>query len=96
MCVVWWKPACEALCDAAAAVAQVGKIKDITQSGRTVKVQMAWFYRPEEAQGGRKVWAVMLGAHPGKVGYCCDWATAPQRSSLDCGAGIWGASRVMP
>lgn len=34
---------------------QVGKIKDITQSGRTVKVQMAWFYRPEEAQGGRKV-----------------------------------------
>jgi len=32
----------------------VGKIKDITQSGRTVKVQMAWFYRPEEAQGGRK------------------------------------------
>lgn len=32
----------------------VGKIKDISMSGRSVKVQMAWFYRPEEAQGGRK------------------------------------------
>jgi hypothetical protein len=41
---------------------QVGKIKDITQSGRAVKVQMAWFYRPEEAQGGRKVWLSMWTA----------------------------------
>ena len=64
---------CVALFNALTTDVQVGKIKDITQSGRTVKVQMAWFYRPEEAQGGRKVRPSMLGVHPGSVGRgCCD------------------------
>lgn len=35
---------------------QVGKIKDIREGkkGSQISVQVAWFYRPEEAVGGRK------------------------------------------
>lgn len=36
--------------------AQIGKIKEINAgSGKSEKCMMAWFYRPEEAEGGRKV-----------------------------------------
>ena len=36
---------------------QVGRIKDIRAMGKSgqIQVQVAWFYRPEEAMGGRKV-----------------------------------------
>lgn len=36
---------------------QVGKIKDVRVQGKNgqVNIQVAWFYRPEEATGGRKV-----------------------------------------
>ena len=27
-----------------------------------IQVQVAWFYRPEEAMGGRKVWPIQLWA----------------------------------
>ena len=43
-------------CDAADIV-QVGRIRDIRAVVKTgqIQVQVAWFYRPEEAMGGRKV-----------------------------------------
>ena len=36
---------------------QVGRIRDIRAVGKNgqIQVQVAWFYRPEEAMGGRKV-----------------------------------------
>lgn len=38
---------------------QIGRIKHLYQSRKDdpedVKVEVAWFYRPEEAVGGRKV-----------------------------------------
>ena len=36
---------------------QVGRIRDIKAQGKSgqISVQVAWFYRPEEATGGRKV-----------------------------------------
>ena len=36
---------------------QVGRIRDIRAVGKAgqIQVQVAWFYRPEEAMGGRKV-----------------------------------------
>jgi hypothetical protein len=36
---------------------QVGKIREIRAIGKAgqIQVHVAWFYRPEEAMGGRKV-----------------------------------------
>ena len=38
-------------------IVQVGRIRDIRAVGKhgQIQVQVAWFYRPEEAMGGRKV-----------------------------------------
>ena len=35
----------------------MGRIRDIRAVGKAgqIQVQVAWFYRPEEAMGGRKV-----------------------------------------
>jgi len=32
----------------------VGKVKDIENRGKVTEVHLAWYYRPEEAMGGRK------------------------------------------
>lgn len=34
---------------------QVGIIREITEKGKKSELMLAWYYRPEEAMGGRKV-----------------------------------------
>lgn len=48
---------------------QVGKIKDVREAkDGQAKVQVAWFYRPEEAVGGRKVLEALLHVQLNKYG----------------------------
>lgn len=42
-------------CTGGLGISQIGRVKDIFQTDKGVEVQVAWYYRPEEAVGGRKV-----------------------------------------
>lgn len=59
---------------------QIGRVANINSRGKSTKLQVQWFYRPEEAAGGRKV---RKHRHTALhyVAFCCATLHSPSRQA---------------